>query len=177
MVPSHPFESPLIHLPEGPAHPRVWRRRGPAPTLPHPQTPSLSGRSGLPGQLEGECAIPDLGQSHIKGETGRALRGHVAASRGGGESGVGSWQGSVLTCTRPWGCRTPGRAGRWPAAQGAPGSRSASQVFSRGADHPSPVPSHPGGRRGRLEAGVQWLQELPPSVESSAMSICLSQQR
>ena len=63
----------------------------------------------------------------------------------GGEGGVGSRQGSVLAHTRPWGRRTLGRAGRWPAAQGTQGSRSSSQVFSGGADHPPPVPGHPGG--------------------------------
>ena len=82
-----PLESPLIHLPEGPAHRQVWRRRGPAPTLPHPQTPSLSGRSGLPGQLEGERATPDLGQSHIKGELGRSGDVWRLPGRRGGRGG------------------------------------------------------------------------------------------
>lgn len=64
---------------------------------------------------------------------------------GGGEGGVGSRQGSVLTRTQPWGRRTLGRAGQRPAAQGTPRSGSSSQVFSRGADHPPPIPGHPGG--------------------------------
>ena len=122
-VPAHPFESPLIHLPEGPAHPRVWGRRGPAPALPHPQTPSLSGRSGLPGQLEGERATPDLGQSHIKGETGGRSGGVWRLPGRRGEWG-GQLAGLVLTCTRPggaelWAERGGGQLLRMPRAAGA----------------------------------------------------------
>lgn len=112
-----PLKSLLIHLPEGPAHRQVWRRRGPAPTLPRPQTLSLWGRSGLPGQLEGERATPDLGQSHSKGE----LRRSGDTWRLPGEEGRAGWgAGRALGSHPALGAQNSGQSGAAASCSGHP---------------------------------------------------------
>lgn len=137
-----PLKSPLIHLPEGPAHRQVWRRRGPAP--PFPTLRHRHSGAGLGCQASWRGSVPPQIWARAtarESQGAQGTRGGFPGRRGG----RGGEQAGLWARTQPWGRRTLGRAGRRPAAHDTLGSGSSSQVFSRGADRPSPVPGHPGG--------------------------------